>query len=154
MTGTGTALHLRFLGPGATGLFPASSRAPINHDRELGPMQTKSTNRPLPAGASSGLPLRITAAGFSKTGVRHRTNQDRFLIDRARDMFVIADGMGGMRAGERAAQMAVDLLPIHPALHDCSAADAEGARRALRQAFVDVNQQIVTAADTNPQVCP
>ena len=47
-------------------------------------------------------PLRLVAA--TDSGRRRKTNQDRFLIDTESGVVVLADGMGGHRAGELAAQ--------------------------------------------------
>ena len=65
-------------------------------------------------------------------------------------MFLVADGMGGMRSGERAAQMAIDLLSMHPALFGCEGLDRDTIRELLSQAFLDVNLEIVSAAERDP----
>ena len=54
------------------------------------------------------LPLRLVAA--TDSGRRRKTNQDRFLIDTESGVVVLADGMGGHRAGELAAQIATERL--------------------------------------------
>ncbi|MBM4092936.1 MAG: serine/threonine-protein phosphatase [Planctomycetes bacterium] len=94
--------------------------------------------------------LRLDAAGHSATGTHHGRNQDRFLVDTQRGLFLVADGMNGMRGGERAAQMAVDLLPLHPTLLNCESLDNQSVRGQLSQAFLDVNQEIVLAAERDP----
>ena len=85
--------------------------------------------------------LTVRAAGYSITGIHHLTNQDRCLADESRNVFMVADGMGGNRAGERAAQMAIELLPYHPTLLDCEHTDGETVRQLIREAFLDVNQE-------------
>ena len=52
----------------------------------------------------------MQAAVLSNTGKVRRENQDRFLVDANRGLFVICDGMGGHKAGEVAAQMAIDVI--------------------------------------------
>ncbi len=96
--------------------------------------------------------LSITAAGYTITGTRHVINQDRYLVDQRRGVFMVADGMGGNRAGERAAHMAIESLPLHPALLDCADADGETVRRLIREAFLDVNQEILSAACFDSQL--
>ena len=96
--------------------------------------------------------LQANAAGYSAVGIRHRANEDRFLVESQRGLFLVADGMGGMRAGERAAQMAVDLLAQHPALYGCDGLDDEQVRRQLQQAFLDVNADIVAEAERDPHL--
>jgi protein phosphatase len=51
----------------------------------------------------------LQAWGVSEKGARP-SNQDRFAIDEALRLYVIADGMGGHKAGEIAARLAVDVV--------------------------------------------
>jgi len=51
----------------------------------------------------------LQAWGVSEKGARP-SNQDRFAIDEALRLYVIADGMGGHNAGEIAARLAVDVV--------------------------------------------
>lgn len=46
----------------------------------------------------------------SITGNFRENNEDRFLIDPAGRFFLVADGMGGQSAGEKASAMAVELI--------------------------------------------
>lgn len=55
--------------------------------------------------------LRVTAAGHSITGPYREHNEDRFFCNPDAGIFVVADGMGGQQAGERASGLAVELLP-------------------------------------------
>lgn len=48
--------------------------------------------------------------GISDTGCVRSENQDRILIDHSSGLFMVADGMGGHRHGEIAAEMAVSAL--------------------------------------------
>ncbi|MGI6550340.1 MAG: Stp1/IreP family PP2C-type Ser/Thr phosphatase [Syntrophomonadales bacterium] len=52
----------------------------------------------------------MKAAVLSNIGKVRRQNQDRFLVDQNRGLFVVCDGMGGHKAGEVAAQMAIDII--------------------------------------------
>ena len=52
----------------------------------------------------------MRVAVLSNIGKIRRQNQDRFLIDQTRGLFVVCDGMGGHKAGEVAAQMAIDII--------------------------------------------
>ncbi len=95
--------------------------------------------------------LHITGGGFSVIGTRHLVNQDRCLVDPRRRVFMVADGMGGNRAGDRAAQMAIELLPYHPALIGCEHFDNQSIRREIAQAFLDVNREITMAGNLDSQ---
>jgi protein phosphatase len=52
----------------------------------------------------------LTAFGLSDTGRQRELNEDRILTDLAHNLFVVADGMGGQRCGERAAEVAVQSM--------------------------------------------
>src|SRR4029450_9849179 len=48
--------------------------------------------------------------GITDTGCVRSENQDRILIDHSTRLFMVADGMGGHKHGEIAAEMAVNSL--------------------------------------------
>ncbi len=78
-------------------------------------------------------PLRIVElAARSETGPTREHNEDRYLA--ADGLLAVADGMGGARAGEVAAQMAMDSLESVR-----RAADAEDLAGALRRANEDIH---------------
>ncbi len=56
-------------------------------------------------------PLVIRAAGATDVGCVRERNEDACLVDSEDGLFVVADGMGGHRGGDRAAQMAATVLP-------------------------------------------
>ena len=70
---------------------------------------------------------------------------------RTRNVFMVADGMGGNSAGEQAAQMAIT-APYHPTLLGCEHADGETIRQLICEAFLDVNQEIAAAASLDSQL--
>ncbi|HAS82207.1 MAG TPA: serine/threonine-protein phosphatase [Verrucomicrobia bacterium] len=71
----------------------------------------------------------IRAAGGSDTGCVRIRNEDAYLVDIEHGIFIVADGLGGHSAGDKAAQMAKELLPgiIHRRLVEapppCSSGD-------------------------------
>lgn len=96
--------------------------------------------------------VELSSSGFTVTGTRHRVNQDRFLTLDDRGLYIVADGMGGCRAGERASHMAVDLLANHPALFGNEHAPRDATCHDIRQAFTHVNQEIYAASNMDPQL--
>ena len=83
----------------------------------------------------------IQVGGRSAQGLR-ANNQDRFLADPDRHVFLVADGMGGQEGGEQASGMAVDIIPR--VLRDRLDAH-DDASRAVQQAFAEANQAIIDA---------
>ena len=49
----------------------------------------------------------------SDAGKRRKNNEDAVLVDAKRAIFIVADGMGGSRAGEMASRMAVEITYDH-----------------------------------------
>lgn len=52
----------------------------------------------------------IRAFGVSDAGRVRESNEDKFVSDTDRGLFAVADGMGGHKAGEVAAQLAIDAI--------------------------------------------
>ena len=85
-------------------------------------------------------------AAESDTGRKRKTNQDRFYIDAESSLVVIADGMGGHRAGELAAQIAVERIPAHFA---AAQKDSDhSASECLHVALAEANTAIFAQAAT------
>ncbi|HJZ75302.1 MAG TPA: protein phosphatase 2C domain-containing protein [Vicinamibacterales bacterium] len=85
----------------------------------------------------------IQAFGLSDKGNARRDNEDRFAVHEDLALFVVADGMGGHKAGEVAAQMTVD------AIVDTVRATASGERSdtdLLRRSIERACDQIRAAA--------
>jgi serine/threonine protein phosphatase PrpC len=66
------------------------------------------------------------------TGLLRTQNEDRYWIDEARGVFLVADGVGGHAAGDIAAQTAVDVIREH--LVDTEGTPSHRVRRAITAA--------------------
>jgi PPM family protein phosphatase len=94
--------------------------------------------------------LRVTAAGHSITGPYRDHNEDRYFCNPEAGIFVVADGMGGQQAGERASGLAVELLP--PLLAELGLANQEQPISVqLGEAIVRVNREIYEFGQSHPE---
>jgi protein phosphatase len=87
--------------------------------------------------------MSLAAHGATHPG-RRTSNEDAFLVDTKRGLFVVADGMGGHNAGEVASNLAVKT--ISEFLSDGTLASASALEKALRLA----NDHILTEAGEQP----
>jgi protein phosphatase len=83
----------------------------------------------------------IRVGGRSAQGLRPK-NEDRFIADTQRQVFLVADGMGGQDSGERASGLAAEIIPR--VLQDRLAAQ-ESADGAMKAALNEANQAIIAA---------
>src|SRR5438876_11564417 len=74
-------------------------------------------------------------------GVRPN-NEDRFFADPQRQLFLVADGMGGQEFGERASGLAAEIIPR--VVQDRLAAK-EDPGKAMQEALAEANQAIIRA---------
>jgi protein phosphatase len=87
----------------------------------------------------------ISSYGISDVGLVRGSNEDSYVIDPEQGLFVVADGMGGARAGETASRIAVETL-VAEVRRAGSKADGE----ALVQALTRANDNVRAEAERNP----
>jgi protein phosphatase len=84
----------------------------------------------------------VVKVGCRSVQGRRSNNEDRFVADPDRKLFLVADGMGGQDFGERASGLAAEIIPR--VLQDRLAAN-ENAERAVQSALEEANQAIIHA---------
>ena len=93
--------------------------------------------------------MRISCAGNTDVGVVRSGNEDSFLLDCARGLFIVADGMGGHAAGEVASEMAVRIIATElGTLRGVSDGEAAGRMRsAIRKANAEIFERTLAEHD-------
>jgi PPM family protein phosphatase len=62
------------------------------------------------AGPEPTVRRRVIAAGMTDVGLQREHNEDSYLLLAEHDLFIVADGMGGHRAGDVASRLATDTI--------------------------------------------
>ena len=83
----------------------------------------------------------LDAFGLSDPGCVRKNNEDYFISDQAAGIFVLADGMGGAKAGEYASQLSAESL-----YHFLLAAEPGENDDLLQRAFAQANLNVRDAA--------
>lgn len=78
----------------------------------LGGMEKKdeANTRKSASGPGAAVSTKLTTCAITDTGRKRTRNEDAFLVDDERRLFVVADGIGGHAGGEVASRLAVDVI--------------------------------------------
>jgi serine/threonine protein phosphatase PrpC len=86
----------------------------------------------------------LESYALTDTGCVRPNNEDYCFVDSRIGLYVLADGMGGAKAGEQASRMAVDALV--DVLRGAPSRDSQ----ALLKGVEEANQRVMDAADADP----
>jgi protein phosphatase len=86
----------------------------------------------------------LEAFAMSDKGCVRSNNEDYCLIEPERGLYVLADGMGGAKAGEKASRLAVDT--VAEIVHSAPQLDSQ----VLLTAVEEANKRVLAAAHSDP----
>ncbi len=89
----------------------------------------------------------MISAGGTDIGRKRKVNQDSILLDDKQLLYLVADGMGGHKGGDKASQMAVALFAEQVRSNiDIPPKDI------LKQSILHVNQKILETSQADPEL--
>lgn len=95
--------------------------------------------------------LSIRTGHLSVTGNYRDNNEDSCCMDQKQRFLIVADGMGGQSAGERASALAVELIPKKlEQLLDFDKASAKVVNEALEKSIAYANTEIIALSEVEP----
>ena len=86
---------------------------------------------------------RFEVYGATDPGCVRANNEDAYLIDQSQGLYLLADGMGGARAGEHASKLAVDTVEAR--IREANKATPE----LLTESFEAANNAVLTASTSD-----
>lgn len=91
------------------------------------------------------------AGHVSVTGNFRSNNEDSCYLDSQQRFFIVADGMGGQSAGERASALAVELIPRRlEQLLDFQKASSRTVNEVLEKSIAHANSEIIALSEVEP----
>lgn len=94
--------------------------------------------------------MKIRVGSQTITGKR-ANNEDNLHTDPAQRFFLVADGMGGQSAGEKASALAMEIIPQYLSKLDLSQARADQAVHAIDSAIAAANSEILALGELDPR---
>lgn len=90
----------------------------------------------------------VIRVGSRSAQGKRSNNEDRFVVDSAAHLYIVADGMGGQEHGERASGLAAEIIPR--VIHDGLAAQTP-VEEMMQRAMAEANQAIIDASRDQPE---
>lgn len=96
-------------------------------------------------------PIELSWGALSVVGNFRPNNEDRFFVDPLGKFFLVADGMGGQSAGERASALAAEVIPrVLEKELDFEKGDLGQITAALQRAVSQANTEIISQSTLDP----
>jgi protein phosphatase len=90
--------------------------------------------------------MKLQVYGKTDIGLTRKNNEDSYLVDRERQLFIVADGMGGHVAGEVASRIAIETTA-----ESLQSIENDDVQCQLERAVNAANQTVREAADTHTE---
>lgn len=94
----------------------------------------------------------LRAAGLTDVGKNREQNEDHWVADTQRGVFIVSDGMGGRVAGELASKIVVEVLPdfLLTRLEEYQDLECEEVKHAIVQAVAELSNLIHRESSKRP----
>lgn len=97
--------------------------------------------------------ISLRTGHVSITGNYRENNEDSYVVDDSQRYFIVADGMGGQNAGEKASALAVELIPKQlEAIMNFDGCAKEEAVDAIDRSVEHANNEIMALSEVDPSV--
>lgn len=93
----------------------------------------------------------MQAAAVSDIGLVRTNNEDAYWCDPARGIFIIADGIGGYKAGEVAARLAVEIISTELTIAVDRGLDEEALIGAMNDSFNSASREIFAQSQSKEE---
>lgn len=95
--------------------------------------------------------LNLKSGYLSVTGNFRENNEDACVVDESGRFFIVADGMGGQAAGEKASELATDIVPRKlDQLIDFSSDIGETLTKKIDESVGEANSEILALSELDP----
>lgn len=94
--------------------------------------------------------VQLKSGAVSITGNFRENNEDKCLVAENGRYFLVADGMGGQSAGEKASELAIDLVSERLEKLDFDRADQQAVTTAIDEAVSHANMEIMALGELDP----